>query len=125
MHNFGDNVPRLMGLHRLTGRDASQLLDVSPQTISEWAYNKRDPNLQKLLMLADFFEVPGDRLMNARFEDLLANELADPDRYLRVQEKITRARRHLRALKSDREAEVGTGKRTSKPRPGVDKTTGR
>jgi hypothetical protein len=35
-----------------------------------------------------FFEVPADRLMTGPFEDLLVNELADADRFRRVEEKL-------------------------------------
>jgi len=37
-------------------------------------------------------------LMGAKFSDLLATELADAERYERVEERIRRARSRLRAV---------------------------
>jgi hypothetical protein len=45
-------------------RDADVLAEPA-QTVSVWLNRKRDPNLQTLLMLADFVELAGDRLVNA------------------------------------------------------------
>ncbi len=37
--------------------------------------------------LASFFEIPIDRILHAGFDDLLSVELADPERYRRVEAK--------------------------------------
>ena len=121
-----DNVVRLMGVHGLTARGISHLVNVSPQAISEWKYNKRDPSLQTVLMLAEFFEVPGHRLVNAPFDALLTNELSDPERFHRVETKIKRQRRPLRSVDSDRSGTPKKRPPSEKPapksRPGVDQT---
>ena len=39
--------------------------------------------------LAGFFEIPIDRLLHAPFDELLPAEVADVERYRRVEQKIT------------------------------------
>ncbi|HZB35824.1 MAG TPA: helix-turn-helix transcriptional regulator [Gaiellaceae bacterium] len=82
-----DNLPRLLGLHNLSAREASELLNVSQVALSAISTGKRKPSLGTLMSLAGFFEVSADKLMTAPFEDLL-DELCDRERYLRVEEKI-------------------------------------
>jgi len=42
--------------------------------------------------------VAADRLANAPFEDLLANELADPQRYQATERRIEKARAKLKSV---------------------------
>jgi transcriptional regulator with XRE-family HTH domain len=90
---FGDNLARLLGVHRLTGSRASSLLDVSPQALSDWSHGKRQPEPDTLERVSKFFDVRPERLAHAEFADLLANELADPQRFERVEARIRRAGR--------------------------------
>jgi transcriptional regulator with XRE-family HTH domain len=85
---FGDNLPRLLGIHRLTARRASDLLGVSPQALSDWGHSKRRPEPETLERISKFFELPPDRLADADFEDLLVHELADASRFRLVETKI-------------------------------------
>jgi transcriptional regulator with XRE-family HTH domain len=96
---FADNLDRLLGLHRLTARDASRLLDVSTVALSEWRQGKRQPGLTALLRLSGLFEVPGDQLVTTPFSELLAGPLGDEYRFQRVEAKIARAQRPLKAVK--------------------------
>jgi transcriptional regulator with XRE-family HTH domain len=97
---FADNLDRLLGLHRLTAREASHLLDVSTVALSEWRNGKRDPGLTALLRMSALFELAGDQLMTVPFADLLAGPLGDVDRYVRVEEKIARALRPVKPVKA-------------------------
>jgi transcriptional regulator with XRE-family HTH domain len=98
MPGFSENLQRLLGLHRLRARDASELMGISPQALSEWMRGKRSPTLDTLLRVAKFFELPVDRLLSESFEDLLAHDVSDRDRFRRVEEKIRRrARRSAKA----------------------------
>jgi transcriptional regulator with XRE-family HTH domain len=91
MEQLGDNLKRLLGLHDLTARDASANLKISQQAISELQSGKRtSPRYRTMQTIAEFFEVPSDRLASSPFEELLAMELADPERYRRVEAKIKR-----------------------------------
>jgi transcriptional regulator with XRE-family HTH domain len=95
---FTDNFVRLLGLHGLTQHFTAQLLGVSEATMSSWMNGKSTPSLAKAIDIADLFQVSTDRLMGAEFSDLLAHELADPDRFDRVEKRIKRGRTKLTAV---------------------------
>jgi DNA-binding XRE family transcriptional regulator len=95
---FADNLVRLMGMHALSQNLAAQLLGVTSATMSAWVSGKSHPSLQKAVLVADLFQISTDRLTGAAFTDLLEHELADPDRYSQVEERIRRGRTSLRAL---------------------------
>jgi transcriptional regulator with XRE-family HTH domain len=85
-------------MHALTQHFTSDLIGVSEATVSGWMNGKTDPSLSKAIAVADLFQISTDRLMGARFTDLLANELSDPERFDRVEERIRRARTRLRPV---------------------------
>jgi transcriptional regulator with XRE-family HTH domain len=86
---LADNVRRLLGIHAMTISLGSQHIGVSPQALSEIQSGTRtQPSLTTVRALANFFEVPTDRLLDARFGDLLQAELADRDRFERVEAKL-------------------------------------
>lgn len=95
---FRDNFPRLLGLHGLTQNFAAELLGVSEATVSGWMSGKATPSLSKAIGISELFGITTDRLMGAKFVDLLGNELADADRYTKVEDRIRRARSKLRAV---------------------------
>jgi transcriptional regulator with XRE-family HTH domain len=69
-------------------RDSRLIDGLSPQALSELQTGTRKPSLETVQKLATFFEVPIDRLLNTPFDELLDADLADGDRYWRVEEKI-------------------------------------
>lgn len=85
---FTDNFIRLLGLHGLTQHFTAQLLAVSEATMSSWMNGKSTPSLAKAIDIADLFQISTDRLMGAEFSDLLSNELADAERFERVETRI-------------------------------------
>jgi transcriptional regulator with XRE-family HTH domain len=95
---FTDNFVRLLGLHRLSQHFTAQLLGVSEATMSAWMNGKSQPSLGKAIGIADLFQVSTDRLMGAGFADLLAHELADPDRFERVEARIKRGLTPLKSV---------------------------
>ncbi len=101
MDELGNNLKRLLGLHALTARDAAALIGLSAQAISEIQASKRGASYPTARSLAKFFEMSTDRLADTPFVDLLATELADPERYKRVEQKIrpTRTQQKPRAAK--------------------------
>jgi len=101
---FPDNVRRLFGLHALSGAEAAKLLGISQSTIVKWNQGIRTPSFNRALIVGRFFQVSAERLATADFSDLLANELANPERFQTVEERITRARARL-------EREAGRGKK--------------
>ena len=88
---FSATVPRLLGVHNLTAIQAARLLGVSPQALSDWANGKRQPRLDAIVSVSEFFEIPVERLLKADFADLLADELSDKARFQRVERKVTQA----------------------------------
>ena len=82
----------------MTQNFTAEVLGVSEATISGWMNGKAAPSLSKAIAIAELFQISTDRLMGAKFSDLLAVELADTDRYQRVEERIRRARSRLRAV---------------------------
>jgi DNA-binding XRE family transcriptional regulator len=95
---FTDNFVRLLGLHALSQHFTAQLLGVSEATMSAWMNGKSTPSLAKAIDIADLFQISTDRLMGARFPDLLADELADPERFGRVETRIKRGRSKLKSV---------------------------
>jgi transcriptional regulator with XRE-family HTH domain len=96
--HFQDNFVRLLGLHGLTQNSTAQLLGVSAATMSSWMNGNSTPSLPKAIDIAELFGVSTDRLMGAEFSDLLANELSDPDRYDKVENRIRRGRTKLKSV---------------------------
>jgi transcriptional regulator with XRE-family HTH domain len=90
---FADNLLRLAGLHELLMRDVAAFADVSESVVSKWQTGDRNPSFTSALKIGALFEIEPGRLAQADFADLLSHELADPDRYRRVEEKIERLRR--------------------------------
>jgi DNA-binding XRE family transcriptional regulator len=89
--NFTGNLVRLLGLHALSQHLAAQLVGVSNTTMSSWMTGKSTPSLIKAVAVAELFEISAERLIGAPFADLLAHELADPERFRRVEERLRSA----------------------------------
>ena len=95
---FTDNFIRLLGLHGLTQHFTAQLLGVSEATMSSWMRGKSTPSLAKAIDIAELFQISTDRLMGAKFGDLLEQELASPGRFERVEKRIKRGRTKLNSV---------------------------
>lgn len=95
---FTDNFVRLLGLHALSQHFTAQLLGVSAATMSAWMNGKSTPSLANAIDIAELFQISTDRLMGAEFSDLLEKELADPERFERVETRIKRGATKLRPV---------------------------
>ena len=95
---FTDNFVRLLGVHALTQHFTAQLLGVSEATMSSWMNGKSTPSLAKAIDIADLFQISTDRLMGAEFSDLLASELAEAERFDKVEKRIRRGRSKLKSV---------------------------
>jgi transcriptional regulator with XRE-family HTH domain len=100
---WSENVRRLLGMHSVTAQEASKFLDVSPQAISEWISKTRkegtrQPNVPTLLRIAQFFELPAGDLVDKDFATLLEAGAGDPERFRRVELKISKGRRKLTSV---------------------------
>jgi transcriptional regulator with XRE-family HTH domain len=95
---FTDNFIRLLGLHGLSQHFTAQLLGVSEATLSAWMNGKSTPSLAKAIDIAELFGISTERLMGATFVELLGDELADRERFERVEARIKRGGSSLRSL---------------------------
>jgi transcriptional regulator with XRE-family HTH domain len=98
VERFAENLRRLLGLHDLEQSEAATLLGMSKASFSAWNAGRRQPSFNTALLIGEFFGVTPDRLARADFEDLLANELANPARFREVEAEIRRRRSTLRAV---------------------------
>ena len=79
-------------MHALTAAKARGLVGISQQALSELQLGKREsPRASTVKKLAEFFEVPYWRLQDTPFGQLLAEELADTERFEAVEAKIASA----------------------------------
>ena len=60
---FGKNLKELRLESRLSQRQLGDLLHVCNQTISFWETGAREPDLDNLVSIADYFEVSIDYLL--------------------------------------------------------------
>jgi transcriptional regulator with XRE-family HTH domain len=86
--NFAYALPRLLGLHNLSGARFAVLVGVSAQYVSLLMSGERRPTDERLAQIADVFGIDSERLTSAPFEDLLRTEIADPVRYRDTEQRI-------------------------------------
>jgi hypothetical protein len=67
-------------------------------TVSHWLSERRRPSFESAMKVGSFFDIPPHRLAQARFQDLLADELGDEERYQRVETRIKRGITRLKAV---------------------------
>ncbi len=92
MSELPNNLRHLLGLHDLTAAKASGLVGISQQALSELQAGRREnPRRRTVDKLATFFEVTRWKLEDMAFDQLLVDELSNPDRYLKVEAKIPRS----------------------------------
>jgi transcriptional regulator with XRE-family HTH domain len=113
---FADNLQRLAGLHGLTMKRAAALADVSESVVSKWASGDRHPSFTSALKFAVIFDVPADRLARADFGELLENELADAEKFRRVEKTLEELSRKFEG-QDETVTPIGT-KRSRKGRGG-------
>jgi transcriptional regulator with XRE-family HTH domain len=95
--NLADTLPRLLGLHNLSGAKLAAHLGVSTQYVWMLMNGTRSPTDDRLLKIARLFGVERDRLLDAPFEELLQAELADSVRYRETEKRIALLQRRHRA----------------------------
>lgn len=86
--NFAYTLPRLLGLHNLSGAKAAELLGMTPQHMWMLLNKRNKPTYERLRAIDELFGIKPDRLVDAPFEELLQAELADPVRYRETEERI-------------------------------------
>lgn len=61
--NLGERIYRLRTAHNLSQGDLADALDVSRQSVSKWENNSAVPELEKLIKLAQIFDITIDELV--------------------------------------------------------------
>jgi transcriptional regulator with XRE-family HTH domain len=54
---FAENFDRLLGLHRLSAKEASEFLDSSAASLSYWRNGHREPDRDSLWKISMFFAI--------------------------------------------------------------------
>jgi DNA-binding XRE family transcriptional regulator len=106
VERFPDNLFRILGLHLLTAREAAKILGISESALGKWGTGARRPSFDAALQVSEFFGLDANRLAQAKFEDLLQRELADPDRFRAVEARIHSGRTGLKAVEAMEAGEV-------------------
>jgi transcriptional regulator with XRE-family HTH domain len=102
-HNLSYTLPRLMGMHNLSGTAAAKLLGMSAQHMWMLLNGRRRPTYERLRAIGDLFGIHHDRLVDTPFEDLLP-ELADPQRFRNTEHRITELEQQLSQAKHQQQA---------------------
>ncbi len=66
---YGQIFKELRVEKRLSQRDLSKATGISQQAISFWEQNKRTPNMDDCIKLADFYKVTLDELVGRDFKE--------------------------------------------------------
>ncbi|MBQ8658423.1 MAG: helix-turn-helix transcriptional regulator [Clostridia bacterium] len=61
--NYGQYFKELRNEKNLSQRDLAKATGISQQAISFWEQNKRTPNMDDCIILADFYEISLDELV--------------------------------------------------------------
>lgn len=64
MKKFGENLRKLRDRHDMTQEALGKLLNVTQSTIAYYESGKKQPTLETLIIIADYFEVSTDFLLN-------------------------------------------------------------
>lgn len=62
--NLGENIHRLRTARNLSQGDFADALEVSRQSVSKWENNSAVPELEKLMKMAELFEITLDELVS-------------------------------------------------------------
>lgn len=63
---FSESLKNLRKLQNLDQEKLGQILSVSSKTISHWETGYTEPSINQLIMLADFFDVTIDELVDRK-----------------------------------------------------------
>ncbi|WDL98162.1 helix-turn-helix domain-containing protein [Alicyclobacillus sp. ALC3] len=62
MATFADRLTELLNMKNVRRKDLAELLGVTYKTVNNYENGTREPNMEQLKRLADYFEVPLDYL---------------------------------------------------------------
>ena len=65
--NIADRIQNLRKLRGISQEQLADRLGVSRQTISKWESEQSAPDMEKIILLSDYFEVTTDYLLNGKY----------------------------------------------------------
>lgn len=78
---IGKKLRLLYTTHMVTRETLSQAINVHPRTIVQWEKDESDPNLENLCLIADFFKVSLDEILDIEpRESISLSSLASEDK---------------------------------------------
>lgn len=92
MMNFGDKLRILIEDKDMTQKELAARLNISPSTVSSYVQNTREPDFATLKMLAKFFDVSIDYLLDYSAEHTATQQDIE---LLRVFRTLTPAQKEL------------------------------
>ncbi len=76
---FGDRLRAAREAAKNTQTELAAMLNVSQQTIASWESNRTEPNIQAIMMLAEYFCISSDTLLYGDIEAIVREvELIEP-----------------------------------------------
>ena len=89
---LADKITELRKKRGWSQEELAEKVDVTRQSVSKWESAQSTPDLDKILKLAEIFEVTTDELLKAeqRLEDEKSSEKNDKNEKKKICEKITR-----------------------------------
>jgi len=76
---FGENLRKLRDRHDMTQEALGKLLNVTQSTIAYYESGKKQPTLETLIIIANYFEVSTDFLLNRTNVVSTASEISKSD----------------------------------------------
>lgn len=89
--NFGSKLRTLIEERNITQKELSSQLNIAPSTVSSYVQNTREPDFATLKLLATYFDVSIDYLLDCKSGNtvsLLEDELLRVFRSLSDEEKV-------------------------------------
>ena len=82
--NIADRIQNLRKLRGISQEQLADQLGVSRQTISKWESEQSTPDMEKIILLSDYFEVTTDYLLKGIEKQEEGSPKPDPFLYRRV-----------------------------------------
>lgn len=66
---IGETLKELREAKKLSRQEAAEKMGIQKRTLESYEYNKREPNIQMINKLADFYEVSTDYLLGRKTKE--------------------------------------------------------
>ncbi len=81
--SFGDNLRELIEERDLTQKELAKQLNIAPSTMGSYVQNTREPDFNTLKLLASYFNVSTDYLLDYRSNQTISHQEDDLLRIVR------------------------------------------